>query len=295
MYPQELLEFLELISADPYFDHNLVLALHRTPASKYILEAFEYPHFRFGTTITPRAYALGWTKVKEDLQLQGLKRLIDAGIPTSKISVEVGPLCSLNLNKGIETLKRLEELGFKDCMVRGVAFGTFGVDRAAELKKMLEMGFITEEILRQSQEAHEYYVVKNFLTPRAYEWIQEQTPDLRIHRYTFTFYRNVWNVPIANNRGNQVRVSAPVQHSENQVAKTVQKYGLEVESVERRKDHYFIKLRARTQAATEDIAMTVGAELQTAVIFSDFHRTATIKDVKFYQQHSLFYLDPYLR
>jgi hypothetical protein len=295
MYPEELLEFLQLISDDKYFKDNLVLALHRPPATKNILQALEdYPNFRFGTTITPHAFKLGWAKVLEEKQLERVKWLIESGIPTSRISIEVGPMNSLNINTGIEILKQLENMEFKDVIVRGMAFGSFGVDRQKELGKMLELGFITKEMLAK-KENHEYYVIKNFLTPKAYQWIQEQVPEMKIHRYTYTFYRDVWDVPIANNRGNQVRVSAPTQLSENQVAKTVQKYGLEVENVERNKDHYFITLREGTQAATEDISMTIGAELQTALIFNNYHRTATIGDVRFYKQHSLFYLDPYLK
>ena len=294
MYPREVLEFLDLIKNDEHFKDNIILALHRGPASDLMKKALlEHPNFRFGTTITPKAYELKWTKVKEEAQIAGLKRLLEAGINPDRISIEVGPLNSENIDKGIEILKQLEELGFKNVMVRGVAFGTFGVDREKELKKMIELGFIDPSILK-SPEEHEYYVVKNFLTPEAYKKLQGMVPKMKIHRHTYTYYREVWGVPIALNRDNKVRISEPTFHSENKVKETVEKYGLKPERVLRRDDHYFIELPP-DQVATEDIAMTIGAELETAVIFNNYRRTASLEDVKFYQKNSLFYLEPYIK
>ncbi len=224
--------------------------------------------------------------------MAGLKRLLGAGIDADRISIEIGPLNSENIDEGMNILKQLEELGFRNLMVRGVAFGTFGVDREKELKKMIELGFIDPTIL-EKQEKHEYYVVKNFLTPEAYKKLQEQIPKTKIHRHTYTYYREVWKVPIALNRDNQVRISEPTIHSEDKVKKVVEKYGLKVENILKENDYYFVEL-PKDQVATEDIAMTIGAELESAVIFNNYRRTASIEDVKFYQKNSLFYLDPYL-
>lgn len=294
MYPQEVLEFLDLIKDDEHFKSNVILALHRGPASKLMEEALlKYPNFRFGTTITPKAYELGWTKIKEETQIAGLKRLLEAGIEPDRISIEIGPLNSENINEGIEVLKQLEKLGFKNAMVRGVAFGTFGVDRDKELKKMVELGFIDPPLLR-APEKHEYYVIKNFLTNEAYKKLQEMVPKMKIHRHTYTYYREVWGVPIALNRDNKVRISEPTTHSEAEVKEIVEKYGLIVKSVSKKDDHYFIEL-PDDQTATEDIAMTIGAELESAVIFNNYRRTASLEDVKFYQENSLFYLDPFLK
>lgn len=294
MYPQEVTQFLELIEKDERFKDNIVLALHRGPASETMKRALlEHPNFRFGTTITPKAYELKWTRIKEEAQIAGLKRLLAAGIEPDRISIEIGPLNSENIEEGMDILKELEGLGFRHIMVRGVAFGTFGVDRDKELKKMVDLGFIDPSLL-ESPEKHEYYVVKNFLTPDAYKRLQEMVPKMKIHRHTYTYYREVWGVPIALNRDNKVRISEPTIHTEAEVKEAVEKYGLRPVSVSRRDDHYFVEL-PEGQVATEDIAMTVGAELESAVIFNDYRRTASLEDVKFYQQNSLFYLDPYLK
>lgn len=154
----------------------------------------------------------------------------------------------MNIEEGVRILKVLREIGFENLVVRGAAFGSFGVDR--QLEKMMRMGFITPEMLEERRK-HEYYVVKNFLTPRAYEWIEEQVG--RVHRYTYTLYSEVWGVPIAGNRGNEVRISRPTGHSEEDVRRVVEQYL----DVERREDHYFVE---SGRPATEDIAMTVGAE-----------------------------------
>jgi len=183
-------------------------------------------------------------------------------------------------------------MGFKNVMVRGVAFGTFGVDREKELKKMIDLGFIDPALL-ESPEKHEYYVVKNFLTPDAYKRLQGIVPKMKIHRHTYTYYREVWGVPIALNRDNKVRINEPTTHSEAEVKKIVEKYGLKPKSVSKRDDHYFIELPS-DQVATEDIAMTIGAELGSAVIFNNYRRTASLEDVKFYQENSLFF-SPYIK
>lgn len=288
MYPREVLEFLELISGDRSFRGNLVLALHRAPATRLVEEALGYENFRFGTTITPMGFKLQWTPVREDLQLLGLRRLLDAGVDPSKVSIEVGPLNSMNLQEGIKVLRELGSMGFKECIVRGVAFGTFGVDRDAELRRLIDMGFIEPKALRE-REDHEYYVVKNFLDAGVFERLQEEVPGIRLHRYTYTFYRDVWGVPIAGNRKNRVRVRCPARHSEKHVKRVVEEYGLEVEDVERRGDHYFVRLTSG-QPATEDIAMTIGAELGEAIIFDRYRQTASLSDVKFYKERGLFYL-----
>lgn len=294
MYPREVLEFLDLIKDNEQFKDNIILALHRGPASESMKKALlEHPNFRFGTTITPKAYELKWTKVKEETQIAGLKRLLEAGVEPDRISIEIGPLNSENIDEGMNILKELEELGFRNIMVRGVAFGTFGVDREKELKKMVDLGFIDPSLL-ESPEKHEYYVVKNFLTPGAYKKLQKMVPKIKIHRHTYTYYRDVWKVPIALNRKNEVRISEPTIHSEDEVKKVVEKYGLKTENVSKQGDHYFIEL-PNDQVATEDIAMTIGAELESAVIFNNYRRTASLEDVKFYQENSLFYLDSYLK
>jgi hypothetical protein len=293
MYPREVVELLRLLEGDSRFERNTVLALHRAPASEVMEEALlNHPRFMFGTTITPRGRELGWTKIREEAQLAGLERLLEAGVNPDRIPVEVGPLNTKNLEGGLEILRRLEEMGFRNAIVRGVAFGTFNVDREKELRRMVELGFLDPSLLK-SPERHEYYVVKNRLASEVYRALQDAVPGMRLHRHTYTYYREVWGVPIALNRDNKVRVSRPPTHPEDRVRATVEKYGLRPESVSRGVDYYYIEL-PEDQTATEDIAMTIGAELETAVIFNHYRRTASLEDVEFYKENSLFYLDPYL-
>jgi DNA repair photolyase len=293
MYLNEMLEFTKLFHEDHFFGDNLVLALHRAPVNRFIEEAMEYPRFRFGTTVTPKAYSLKWTSVREEDQLRGLKCLAEKGFDTGRVSIEVGPLNSLNFEDGMKVIERIADLGYRHVVVRGSSFGSFGVDREAELKKMLDLKFVTKEAVEQAREKHEYYVVKNFLTPEAYRLIQDRFPDVNVHRHTYTLYHGVWNVPIAGNRDNMVRVCFPLKHSVGHVRKTVEKYGILVDDVEERGDHYFVKVGG-IQPVTEDIAMTVGAELEAAVVFDKFRRTAAVEDVHFYRKHSLFHLNQYL-
>lgn len=294
MYPREIEKFLELVSHNPRFKNNIVLGLHRGPATNVMRDLMvKYPQFRFGTTITPRSHEIGWTKIKESQQFKGLRKLLDAGVEHDRISIQVGPLNSENIDAGIEVLRVLESMGFKHAMVRGVAFGTFGVDREKELAKMAALGFIEQSVLNRARETHEYYVVKNFLTPEAYTKLQAAVPAMRIHRRTYTYYRDVWGVPVSYNRANKVRESHPTVHSEETVRKTIEKYALHPVRIERKSDHYVVEL-PEGETATEDIAMTVGAELETAVIFNNYRNTSNRDDVQFYKRNSLFYLDPYI-
>jgi len=291
MYPGEVIQFLELVKDDPYFKDNIFLALHRAPASEFMKNALEmYPNFMFGTTITPGAFEKGWTKIREDAQVKGIEELVDAGIDSSRISIEVGPLNSENFDCGVRILEKIQDLGFKDVMVRGVAFGTFGsvIDREKELKKMISIGFIERSLLEEQKEEHEYYVIKNFLDGDAK---LQSMFDMRIHRHTYTYYSDVWRVPIAYNRNNKVRCrGGKMNWKESTVSDVVEKYGLKVKDVVAMKDHYFVELGEGT--ATEDIAMTVGSLLQSAVIFDNYHyhRTATLEDVAFYRKNGLFAL-----
>lgn len=295
MYPHATLEFLELMKQDKHFKDNLVLGLHRAPATNHILQAMKNhsQNFRFGTTITPQSYELGWTKIKDEDQLEGIKKIIGSGADPDHISVEVGPLNSENIEKGIKILHQLNQIGVKNLMVRGIAFGSFGVDRDREFIKMKELGFI-DPVEFNPNEQHDYYVVKNFLTPKAYQWLQEQTPNLIIHRHTYTFYRDIWKVPIAGNRSNKVRFSRPAIHPIEYVETIIKKYNLHPVKIIKNSDHYLIELPI-DQTATEDLAMTIGAQLESAVLFNNYRRTTSLDDVKFYQQNNLFALDPFIK
>jgi hypothetical protein len=293
MYPDEILEFLELLEDCRELKRSTVLALHRAPVSTKMIECFSFDRFRLGTTITPRGAELGWTLVRDEKQVQKLEEAVETGCDVDRISIEIGPLNSLNIEKGYGLIEKLQDIGFRNLVVRGVAFGTFGVDREKELEKLIEIGFVSRENLENVRENHEYYVLKNYLSDEFYREIQERFPELRIHRYTYTLYKDAWNVKIAGNRNNSVRVPGKMSHSEEKVRKTVEKYGLEVGSIEKREDHYFVELKNCT--ATEDIAMAAGAELEEALVFSSYRRTASLEDVAFYARHSLFAIQRYLK
>ncbi|WP_220211298.1 hypothetical protein [Reticulibacter mediterranei] len=44
----------------------------------------------------------------------------------------------------------------------------------------------------------------------------------------------------------------------------------------------------RYQVATEDVAMTVGAEFESSILFDRYRITPTITDLQFYMQQGLF-------
>jgi len=292
MYPEEVLDFLELLRDYKKTKSCTVLALHRPPVSVKMMECFSFGNFCFGTTITPRGAELGWTPVRAEKQVEKLREAAELGCDTERISVEIGPLNSLNISEAFPIIEKLLDAEIKNIVVRGVAFGTFGVDREKELEKMIELKFLSRDALREAKEDHEYYALKNHLSDEVYRSIQNSFPEVRIHRYTYTLYRDVWGIRIARNRNNSVRVPGKTSHSEEKVRKTVEKYGLEVQDVERREDHYLVTLSHGT--ATEDIAMTVGAELEEALIFNRYRRTASFEDVAFYVEHSLFAVERYL-
>ena len=291
MYPDDLLRFLEVFPGP-----NLILALHRPAADVHILHAFEDPRFRFGTTITPGAYERGWTSVVEGAQLSGLAWLVEQGVDPDRISIEVGPLTADTLPLGEAVLRRLRGIGFRHACVRGVSFGALGSteeEAQAERKKLRRRGFLDGNIpAGAGAEGHKYYDVKNALPPDAPDHLAEVAAPMRLHRRTYTLYRDVWGVAVARNRSNRVRIPATPRMTPEEVEAILSDYGLRG-TVTIAGDHYFVNL-TDGQVATEDLAMTIGTRLDAAIIFDRYRRTAALSDIWFYHQHSLLAFWPFL-
>ena len=128
--------------------------------------------------------------------------------------------------------------------------------------------------------------MKNWLPEGAYERLAEAAAPLRVHRRTHTLYSEVWGVPVARNRGNRVRVPARPGMAPEAVRAILRRYGLDgVVTVEA--DHYRVTLAPESPTVTEDVAMTVGAFLDAAVIFDRYRRTAALEDLRWYRDDGL--------
>ncbi|MBT9252781.1 MAG: hypothetical protein KM296_03680 [Brockia lithotrophica] len=59
-------------------------------------------------------------------------------------------------------------------------------------------------------------------------------------------------------------------------------------SIKETEEGYLVEL-PETETATEDIAMTVGAEFRTSVIFDRYRLAPSLTDLKFYAENRLFW------
>jgi len=291
MYPDDLLKFLEIFPGP-----NLVLALHRPAADEHILTAFEDPRFRFGTTITPMGLEKGWTPVSQEAQVAGLAMLMEAGVDPDRVSVEVGPIIPETVPQAADLLRRLQEIGLRHVCIRGVSYGALGSDpeeAAGERQKLQRVGFLPGQIRQgDGTDGHRYYELKNVLPDGALDRLSEAAGGMRIHRRTYTLYRDVWGVRIAKNRANRVRIPSSPKMSPEEVQGILADYSLPGK-VAVCDDHYFVELPPG-DTATEDVAMVVGAQLDAAVIFNRYRRTAALRDVWFYYEQGLLDIGPYL-
>ena len=293
MYPNEMQRFLEVFPSD-----NIILALHRPAADERVLRMFQDPRFRFGTTLTPGAYAAGWTPVSEEAQLFGLAMLVERGIDPDRISIEVGPLTADTLGGGLVLIRALGNLGFRHICVRGVSFGALGnspEETKAERERLQRKRFLEREVpVAGGADGHKYYDLKNHLPDGAWERVLDvaDLTGMVIHRRTYTFYRDVWGVRISKNRGNKVRISQEPTMPPGQVKKILAEYGLDA-TIVRNGDHYYASLPDH-QVATEDLAMVIGARLDAAIIFNNYRRTTALADVRFYVENGLLDVEPFL-
>jgi len=119
---KEISNFLKIF---PY--QNKIFVLHRGYFSEKTANNIEDSRVVYCTTITPEGYKMGWTPIKEELQIKGIEILLKNNIPTNRISIEVGPINEYTIDKAIEIINILKTLGFQFLTYRGVSIGNFRV------------------------------------------------------------------------------------------------------------------------------------------------------------------------
>lgn len=135
---------------------------------------------------------------------------------------------------------------------------------------------------------HAYYRIKNALSEEVEEKLRDAVRRMRLHRFTGTLYRDEFSMDIAYNRNNRWRKDLGQfgKADPQGIAGYVEQLGLPVESVEETPEGYLVRLDEGI-FATEDIAMTVGAEFNTSVLFDRYRIAPTLDDLEIYKRNSL--------
>jgi len=288
MQVNEITEFLRIF---PY--ENPVFILHRAPFGERQLERWgDDSRAVFCTTITPDSPEFRGSPVKPPQQMRGLKMLLEAGISARRISVMLGPLNSNNVAEGVKIIGELAEMGIEFLTYRGCSVGNLGI--APENEKLRETGFLDGgQDEKSGPDGHQYYKMKNWLSVEVEEAVLRAASDngLRVHRHTGTLYRDEFHMPVAYNRNNRSR-SSELGQWEKVNPKKIEKYliwlGYNPLSIRETKEGYFVELPGN-EVATEDVAMTVGCEFRTSVLFNNHRIAPTLGDLKFYGRNHLFW------
>ena len=288
MQISELTQFLRV------FPHkNPVFILHRGYFGKKQLEEWgQDKRAIYCTTITPAGPNLLWTPIKTEKQIEGLKLLLKNGIPASRISVMFGPLNSNNIQNGVKLIQQLAGLGIEFLTYRGCSIGNFGV--APKDDQLRKIGFLDGgQNENSAPSGHSYYKMKNWLAPEVEKTILKvcQNCGIRTYRFTGSLYRDEFGMPVAYNRNNRWRRELG-QWTKVEISK-LDDYlcwlGYHPFNIREIEDGYYIEL-PKNEVATEDVAMTVGAEFKTSVIFNNHRIAPTLADLRFYDKNSLFQL-----
>ncbi len=286
MQVPEITEFLRI------FPHgNPVFILHRAPFGwRQIKEWGPDRRAIFCTTITPSCPEFEGSPVKPPAQMAGLKRVFSAGIPAGRISVMLGPLNSNNIEAGVRLIRELAELGIQFLTYRGCSVGNFGV--APEDDQLRRLGFLDGGQDEKAHPAgHSYYRMKNWLAPEVERAILATAAEcgVRVHRHTGTLYRDEFGMPVPYNRNNRPRTDELGQWGKadpEKIGKYLRWLGFHPLGVRETADGYFVQLPAE-EVATEDVAMTVGTEFQTSVLFNNHRLAPTLGDLRFYATNHL--------
>jgi nitrogen regulatory protein PII-like uncharacterized protein len=273
--------FLEI-----YPHQNKVFILHRGSFSKRTVDDVEDPRVVYCTTITPGGHELGWTSIKEELQIKDIEELLKNNIPAERISIEVGSINEHTVDKALEIIQTLKSMGFQFLTYRGVSIGSFNVDPQEE--KLEEIKFKTGQ-KENAPETHSYYKIKNYLSDELENKIRNIS-GIRLHRFTGTLYREEFNIEVPYNRHNKYRKELgqfSTSVNTNKLAEYMNYLGYSVYSIELTEEGYVIET---DRYVTEDIAMTVGAEFNTSVIFKKYRIAPTMEDIEFYKRNRIFYI-----
>jgi len=275
-----------------------VFMLHRPPWTKQEIDLFkDYPNAIFSTTITPLAYEKEWNRIKDNSQIQGLKRIRESGVPPERISVELGPITRENFEASIEIARRLYEEGIvKYVTIRGVSLGSY--DEIGDLtnEKLIRENFIERDEYEKQKKTyryydgkeekpHEFYIVKNYIPKELLNEFYEKVPKgLSVHRITPTLYKEEFGYPISLSRNNKPRKELverygkvkPTPEEIKRVLNLLEKLTGMKGSAVLTEEFLFIK----GVRATEDVAHRVGREILYPIVFEDYTNLPTMEDLK---------------
>jgi hypothetical protein len=284
----EITEFLRI------FPHqNPVFILHRAPFGIHQLDSWgEDERAIFCTTLTPASPEFQGSPIKPPEQMAGLRKLVEVGISAKRISVMLGPINSNNVAEGAQLVEELREIGIEFLAYRGCSIGNFGV--VSEDDKLRKVGFLDgKQDITSKPKGHQSYRMKNWLAPEVEAAIIHAASEngVRVHRHTGTLYRDEFNMPIPYNRNNRSRSGelGPWQKvNPKRIDEYVRGLGYNPLSIRETEEGYLIEL-PETEVATEDVAMTVGCEFETSVLFNNHRIAPTLGDLQFYAKNHLFW------
>jgi hypothetical protein len=278
------------------FHHDTpVFFLHRGVFGRRQLEAWG-PDSRviFSTTLTPVPPGTekgSWTPVKTERQIDGLKFLLANGIPANRLSIMTGPFNSNNVEQGVAMIRELGDMGIPYITYRGCSVGNIaGTD---DEKQLRQEGFLDgAQDEKAAPAGHQYYQMKNWLAEDVEAALLRamETAGMRNYRFTGTLYEGEFGRVVARNRNNKYRpeIGPWVKVEILKLDAFLRWLGFHPESVAETEKGYFVTL-PQNEFATEDIAMTVGAEFATSVLFNNHRIAPTIGDLRFYAANKLFW------
>lgn len=288
MQVEEITDFLRAFKYD-----NLVFVLHRGYFGQRQLEAWgSDDRVIYSTTITPKppeADPQSWTPIRPDKQIDGIRFLLEHGVPASRISIMIGPFNAYNVDEGVELIERLADLGIQFVTYRGTSVGAFGVRPDHE---RLENERFIDRPKENAPEGHEYYKMKNWLNPDVEEKLLRagERAGVRMYRFTGALYKKEFGVDVAFNRHNRWR--RELGQWERVVPERLDSYlrglGFHPKAIRETEEGYFVEL-PESETATEDVAMTVGARFRTSVIFNHYRLAPSLSDIQFYAKNRLFW------
>ena len=277
------------------FRHNTpVFFLHRGYYGAKQLESWgSDSRAVFATTITPKPPDSGpgsWTPIKAEGQITGLRFLLEHGIPHRRISVMVGPFNANNVEAGVELILTLGGMGFPFVTYRGCSVGNFGVSPDDE--RLRKEGFLDGgQDEKSSPGGHEYYRMKNWLAPTVEEklLVAGEKANVRMYRFTGTLYEREFGRVVARNRNNRWRrsIGAWDKVEVSKLDAFLRSLGYNPLGIRETEEGYMVEL-PESEVATEDVAMTVGAEFRTSVLFNHHRIAPTMGDLRFYAENKLF-------
>jgi len=136
--------------------------------------------------------------------------------------------------------------------------------------------------------------MKNWLAAEVEEAVLRTAAEcgLKVHRHTGTLYRDEFGMPVAYNRNNRSRSDelGPWEKADPQkIGEYLRWLGFHPISLRETEEGYRVDL-PEGEIATEDIAMTVGAEFKTSVIYNNHRIAPALGDLRFYHANSLIQL-----